>query len=83
MNVIAMSVIRYLDGALNLVVATLMFRSGSAAAALRWNALLGALGPLIMFAVSMVGVAGLSGKVSPFKLGLALVGAGLMYLSTL
>lgn len=81
-NVVAMSILRYFFGVANLVVATLMWRWGRADSALRLNAILGAIGPFVFLIVSLLGIAGLAGKVSPVKLGLTLAGVVLMFLGT-
>jgi hypothetical protein len=82
MTVIAMSALRFLDGAVNLVVAALMLRSGRADVSVRLNAIPGAIGPLVFLVVGLLGIVDLAGKVTPAKLAMTLAGAALMFIGT-
>lgn len=72
--VAGMALLRLISGSLELLAAVLMIRYRSIEAALRINGLLGLVGPSILILVSMLGIAGLAGRLAPFKLALIAFG---------
>ncbi|MEW6523844.1 MAG: DUF2619 domain-containing protein [Bacillota bacterium] len=81
-TVLVMFAIRFAFGLFNLAAAAFMLRLGRIDSAVRINALIGSIGPVVFLVVSALGLLGLAAAVSPAKL--ALVGAGvvLMFLGT-
>jgi hypothetical protein len=69
-----MALVRVISGLLELGAAVLIFRLGRVDTALRINALLGLVGPVIFMLVSALGVVALTVKLSWPKLGLLILG---------
>jgi hypothetical protein len=78
----SMAMLRMIAGSLEIAAAILMIRFGRVEAALRINAILGLVGPMILTAVCLLGLAGLAGRISPHKLGIVGVGVLLILLGT-
>jgi len=72
----SMAVLRVIAGSLEIVAAILMIRFGRVESALRINAVLGIVGPMILTAVCLLGLAGLAGRISLIKL--AIIGTGVV-----
>jgi hypothetical protein len=77
-----MALLRFIAGSLEITAALLMIRYGKVGIALRINAGLGLFGPLILTAVSLLGLAGLAGRISLTKLGIVAAGVFLILLGT-
>ncbi|NLK08323.1 MAG: DUF2619 domain-containing protein [Firmicutes bacterium] len=71
-----MALLRVIAGTLEIAAGILMVRSGNVAVALQINSILGLVGPMILAAVSFLGVAGLAGRLSLNRL--AIVGLGVL-----
>jgi len=78
----SMAVMRFISSLIELTAAFLFLKSKSVEKALRINATLGLIGPLIFMGVSLLGLAGLSGKVSFAKLIIIFVGVMLVLIGT-
>lgn len=76
--VAGMALLRIISSAVELTAALLMLRLGKIEAALRINATLGLVGPLVMIGVTALGIAGLAHQVSYGKLALIALGVGLV-----
>lgn len=72
----AMAVVRMISSGIELAAALLMLRLSRLDAAVQINAALGLVGPLVLVTVTILGVAGLAGKIPLTRL--ALIGAGVM-----
>lgn len=77
-----MALVRLLSAVAELTGAYLMLRLNRLDAAVRVNALLGLIGPLVLLAATAIGVAGLADRLSPSKLLMILTGVGLILLGT-
>ncbi|NLY52253.1 MAG: DUF2619 domain-containing protein [Firmicutes bacterium] len=77
-----MALLRFIAGSLEITAALLMIRYGKVGIALRINAGLGLFGPIILTSVSLLGLAGLAGRVSLSKLGIVAAGLFLILLGT-
>jgi hypothetical protein len=77
-----MALLRIIAGSLEIAAAVLMLRLGKVGTALRINAILGLVGPMILTAVCLLGLAGLAGRISLTKLGIVGVGVLLILLGT-
>jgi hypothetical protein len=77
-----MALLRIIAGSLEIAAAVLMLRLGKVGTALRINAILGLVGPIILTAVCLLGLAGLAGRISLTKLGIVGVGVLLILLGT-
>ncbi|OUM99611.1 MAG: hypothetical protein BAA04_01400 [Firmicutes bacterium ZCTH02-B6] len=71
-----MAVVRMISSGIELAAALLMLRLSRLDAAVQINAALGLVGPLVLVTVTILGVAGLAGKIPLTRL--ALIGAGVM-----
>ena len=78
----SMAILRFIAGSLEITAALLMIRYGKVGIALRINAGLGLFGPIILTSVSLLGLAGLAGRVSLSKLGIVAAGLFLILLGT-
>ncbi len=78
----SMALLRFIAGSLEITAALLMIRYGKVGIALRINAGLGLFGPIILTSVSLLGLAGLAGRVSLSKLGIVAAGLFLILLGT-
>ena len=67
--------LRVISGILEISAALVIIRLRRIEAALRINALLGLIGPLVFLAVSALGIVALAVKISPVKIILLLAGA--------
>src|SRR5690606_41216099 len=77
----AMAVVRMISSAIELAAALLMLRLGRLDAAVQINAALGMVGPLVLVTVTLLGVAGLAGKIPLARLALLGLGVVLVILS--
>lgn len=77
----AMALLRLLSAAIEITAAVLMVRSGRVADALRVNALLGLVGPLVLASVTALGLVGLAGRISPGRLAIVALGVALILAS--
>ena len=78
----SMAILRFIAGSLEITAALLMIRYGKVGIALRINAGLGLFGPIILTSVSLLGLAGLAGRISLSKLGIVAAGVFLILLGT-
>ena len=78
----SMAIMRFISSVIELAAAFLILNSRGVERALRINAALGLVGPLIFTAVSLLGLAGLSGKLSFAKLLIILIGVILVLIGT-
>ncbi|ADL08948.1 YqhV family protein [Thermosediminibacter oceani] len=78
----AMAVMRFISATIEFTAAMIFLRLKSVEAALRINALLGLVGPLIFTAVSLIGIFGMAGKVSTTKLLIIFTGVLLVLIGT-
>lgn len=78
----SMAVMRIISSLIELTAAFLFLKSKSVETALRINAVLGLIGPIIFMGVSLLGITGLSGKVSLAKLIIILAGVLLVLIGT-
>jgi hypothetical protein len=79
---ISMAIIRFISSFIELTAALLFLQSKSVEKAMRINAALGLVGPLIFTAVSLLGLVGISGKLSFAKLLIILIGVILVLIGT-
>lgn len=69
-----MAVIRVISGLLEIGMALVFIKIGRVDTALRLNALLGLIGPLVFMAVSLLGVVAIAVKLSWLKIALTVAG---------
>lgn len=81
--VFAMAVVRFVSALLEFTVAMLFLRLNDIRWALRINAAMGLIGPLIFITVSMLGIMGAAGKIYGGKLLLIIAGVILVLLGTI
>ena len=79
---ISMAIMRVISSLIELTAAFLFLKSKSVETALRINATLGLIGPLIFMGVSLLGITGISGKVSFIRLVIILTGVLLVLIGT-
>jgi len=77
-----MAIMRFISSLIELTAALLFIKSRSVEKAIRINAALGLVGPLIFTGVSILGLAGLSGKISFEKLIIIFIGILLVFIGT-
>lgn len=77
-----MAFIRVLGALVEIGAAGLMVRFNRVEYALKLNALLGLVGPLVLIIVTVLGVAGLAGRISTQKIILIFIGVYLMLLGS-
>ncbi|GAW93617.1 hypothetical protein KKC1_27450 [Calderihabitans maritimus] len=77
-----MSTLRLLIGILSLVAAFLMIKYHTVGAALRINAFVGLVNPLIFISINILGIANMAGKVSLVKLIAIMAGVVLIFYGT-
>lgn len=77
-----MALIRVISGMIEIVVAIIFLKVGRVDTALRLNAMLGLIGPLIFMAVSVLGIAAIAVKLSWTKVVLISVGIILVLIGT-
>ena len=80
--VVGMAVLRLISACIEASAALLMLRLGSTRWALVINSLLGIVGPTILLATTIIGVAGLAHQLEPRRMVMVLVGAGLVICGT-
>lgn len=76
--VAGMALMRFISAGIELTAALLMLRLGKIDAALRINATLGLVGPVVMIGVTALGIVGLAHQISYGKLLLIVGGVGLV-----
>lgn len=72
----SMAALRILSGLIEIAAAAIFLKIGRIEAALRINAFLGLVGPVVFLAVSALGIIAIAVKLSPLKV--ALVSAGVL-----
>jgi len=77
-----MAILRIIPGLIEIGIAILFIKSGRVDTALRLNAFLGLIGPLIFILVSVLGVAAIAVKLSWTKVILLILGLALVLLGT-
>jgi hypothetical protein len=77
-----MAVVRVISGLLEIGVAILFLKAGRVDTALRMNAFLGLVGPLVFIAVSVLGIAAIAVKLSWFKIIFLVLGLTLVLIGT-
>lgn len=80
--VINMAVIRVISGLLEIGAALAIIRMGSIEKALRINAVLGLVGPVVFIAVSALGIVAVAVRLIPWKVALIIIGFMLVLLGT-
>jgi len=81
-TVLFMAVLRFISALLIFSAAVLMLKYNSIPQALRLNAFLGLVGPLIMVSVSVLGIADLAGNISWAKIVITISGVILVLYGT-
>ena len=76
------AVTRFLFGLINFIWVFFMLRYNTPEQALRVNGIIGSIGPFVFLFVSMVGLAGMAGKISTQKMILLIAGIILIWLGT-
>lgn len=76
-----MALFRMISAAIEVTAALLMLKFGRVETAFQINALLGLVGPVILIAVSALGLVGLSGKVPVTKFALLIAGVSLILIA--
>lgn len=79
--VAAMALLRLLSAAMEITAAVLMVRSGQVADAMRINGALGLIGPLVLAAVTGIGMVGLAGRLPAGRMALLALAVGLILAS--
>jgi hypothetical protein len=79
---LSMAAIRFISSLIEFSAAILFLHSRSLETALRVNAVLGLAGPLVFAGVSLLGLAGLAGRVSWIKLVVIFIGIILVLIGT-
>lgn len=77
-----MAVLRILSGVLEIAAALIFIKLGKVETALRINALLGIIGPLVFVLVSVLGIVAVAVKLPPLKIVLLTLGTILVLLGT-
>lgn len=80
--VLSMACMRILAGLIEITAALLMFKFGRVAAAMKINATLGLIGPMVLMIVSSLGLIGLSEQVSYRKMLIIMLGVLLIFYGT-
>ncbi len=78
----SMAIIRVISGLLEIIVAIIFFKGGRVETALRMNAFLGLIGPLVFLLVSVLGVVAITVKLSWTKLIIISLGIILVMVGT-
>lgn len=81
--VLAMGLLRILSGCIEISAAILMIKLNSIDKALVVNSSLALVGPLFLIITTTIGVVGLSGNISLFKIGLIFLGVSFILLGVL
>ena len=74
----SMAAMRFVSAATEITAAVLMLRAGRVETALRINGLLGLVGPVVLVSVSLLGVAGMAGRIPAGRVVLILIGVYLI-----
>ncbi len=77
-----MALVRFLSGMLEVIAAVIFLRLGKVEHALRINAFLGLIGPLVFILVSTLGIVAIAVKLSPLKVILLTLGSILVLVGT-
>lgn len=77
--VAGMAGLRILSAAVEFTAAMVMLKLNRVDAALKVNAVLALVGPVILMVVTVLGIAGLAGKIPLHKMIWILIGAGLIF----
>jgi len=77
-----MAVLRIISGLMEIGIAILFLKSGRVDTALRLNAFLGLIGPLVFILVSVLGIAAIAVKLSWTKVVILVLGLALVLLGT-
>jgi hypothetical protein len=77
-----MAVLRVISGLLEIAVAIIFLKAGRVDTALRLNAFLGLIGPIVFIMVSVLGIAAIAVKLSWYKVLLLSVGMVLVLIGT-
>lgn len=77
-----MAMVRVISGLLEIIVALIIIKVGRVDAALRMNAFLGLIGPLVFIAVSVLGIAAIAVKLSWIKVCILSLGIILVLIGT-
>lgn len=78
----SMATVRFIAGSLEVCAALLILKLGRVEKALQINATLGLIGPIMMMTAATLGLAGIVGRVNPFKLVYVVLGVILIFLAT-
>lgn len=70
----SMAVLRIVSGLIEIVAAIIIMRFGRVETALRINAFLGLIGPVVFILVSALGIVAVAVRIVPFKIALLAVG---------
>ena len=73
-----MALVRLLSGIIEISAAVIMLRLSNLKSAVRINALLGLIGPIIFLSASFAGIAGMAGRVQTSKLVMIVLGVALI-----
>ncbi len=79
---LGMALLRFLSACIELSAAFFMLSLANLRTAVRINAVLGLVGPTILMAATLVGIAGLSSQASQPRWVLVLLGVGLVWMGT-
>lgn len=77
-----MAMLRIISGLLEIVAAVFIVRLGRIEAALRINAFLGLVGPVVFILVSALGIIAVAVRIIPWKIGLIILGFIFVMLGT-
>lgn len=78
----SMAIVRILSGLLEILAAIVIMRFGRIETALRINAFLGLVGPIVFILVSALGIVAVAVRVIPWKIGLIILGFVFVMLGT-
>ncbi len=76
--VLGMALMRVLSGLIELSAAILMLKLNRVDQALKINAGLAMVGPTVLLIVTAIGLAGLAGKIAPWRMAMIILGVGLI-----
>lgn len=77
--VVSMALMRVLSSLIELTAAFLIFKVGKIESALKINAALALVGPIIMITVTTIGLVGLAGKIPYWKMFIIFIGVCLIF----
>lgn len=78
----SMALLRTISGLIEILVAIIFLKIGRVDTALRLNAFLGLIGPIVFILVSVLGIVALAVRLSWFKMGLISLGIILVLIGT-